>query len=178
MRILQGKWRGRAIPFPAGTPTRPLTGKAREALFQILAHHWRLTDSCVLDLFAGSGSVGLEFLSRGAAQVVFVEVHPIAASHLRRVVEAWAVADRAHVYEEDVLAFLRRSSTPMDFIFAGPPFRYWPKRTVAELILTRNWLKPGGCFILEHPPYEDYSDLAGFWQKRRYVTSCLSFFVA
>ena len=175
MRILRGKWRGREVPFPKGAPTRPLTEKAREALFNILSYRWHIEGSRVIDLFAGSGTVGLEFLSRGAAHAIFVEKDPKAAATLRRLIEEWQAP--ATLYQMDVMAFLAQAPQEADFIFAGPPFRYWQKRSLVERILQGGWLRPGGCFILEHPLYEKYEDLPHFWRSEKYVASRLSFFV-
>ncbi|MCS7297674.1 MAG: 16S rRNA (guanine(966)-N(2))-methyltransferase RsmD [Bacteroidia bacterium] len=174
MRIIRGKWQGRQIPFPKGAPTRPLTEKAREALFNILSNRWTIEGSRVIDLFAGAGTVGLEFLSRGAAHVTFVERDNQAASLLRSLVHQWNAP--AEVYQEDVLQFLQRPPQPADFVFAGPPFRYWQKKLVITLIFSRGWLCPGGCFILEHPVYESYREMPYFWREERYVASALSFF--
>ncbi|MCX7652958.1 MAG: 16S rRNA (guanine(966)-N(2))-methyltransferase RsmD [Bacteroidia bacterium] len=175
MRILRGKWRGRTVPFPEGAPTRPLTEKAREALFNILSHHWKIEGTKVLDLFAGSGAVGLEFLSRGSAHATFVENNPKAAVALKALLTAWNAP--ASVYQMDALNFLEGTSQPMDFIFAGPPFRYWQKKKLIELIQNRGWLRKGGCFILEHPIYESYSHYKGYWRTESYVASSLSFFL-
>ncbi|MCS7153473.1 MAG: RsmD family RNA methyltransferase [Bacteroidia bacterium] len=176
MRILRGKWRGRSIPFPKGAPTRPLTEKAREALFNILSHRWVLEGCTVIDLFAGSGTVGLEFLSRGAQFATFVEKDPLAAKQLRQLLQAWNAP--AVLYEMDVLKFLEKQPTPALFIFAGPPFRFWQKRQLIEKILYGGWLLPGGCFILEHPLYETYTEYPEFWRCETYVSSGLSFFLA
>ena len=178
MRILQGKWQGRTVPFPSGAPTRPLTEKAREALFHILSHRWRITGAKVLDLFAGSGAVGLEFLSRGASHATFVEKDPNAVRSLRQLLQAWQAQNQATVVLQDALAFLEGPPQPMDFVFAGPPFRYWQKKTLLEKILTGGWLRKGGCCILEHPTYETYHTYPGFWRTERYVASQLSFFLA
>lgn len=177
MRILQGKWQGRTVPFPTGAPTRPLTEKAREALFHILSHRWHIEGACVLDLFAGSGAVGLEFLSRGASHVTFVEKDPRAAQTLQKLLYHWQAQNQATVLQQDALAFLDSPPQAMDFIFAGPPFRYWQKKILLQKLLTGGWLRKRGCCILEHPTYESYHTYPGFWRTERYVASQLSFFL-
>lgn len=178
MRILQGKWQGRLIPFPQGAPTRPLTEKAREALFNILSHRSPLAGASVIDLFAGSGSVGLEFLSRGARFVRFVEKDPQAVRHLQRLLAEWGAQGCSQVIYSDVRRYLEGPVEPADYIFAGPPFRYWEKRTILERVFERGWLTPQGVFILEHPVYERYDDHPAFWRQEKYVASRLSFFLA
>lgn len=177
MRILRGKWQGRTVPFPKGAPTRPLTEKAREALFNILTYRWAIEGAEAMDLFAGSGAIGLEFLSRGAARVRFVEKDPQAIRHLRTLLAAWGVQNQAVVLGGDVLSYLSGNPEPADFIFAGPPFRFWQKKLLVERVLEGGWLKKGGCFILEHPLYEQYDTHPAFWRQERYVASGLSFFV-
>lgn len=177
MRILQGEWQGRSIPFPRGISARPLTEKAREALFHILTHHWGSLTGCqAIDLFAGCGTVGLEFLSRGAAYITFVEKEALAARSLHTLLQAWGAAHRSRVLLMQVETFLQQPAEPADFIFAGPPFRYWRKKILISLILERGWLNPGGCFILEHPLYESYEEMPYFWRVAQYVSSKLSFF--
>lgn len=176
MRILRGKWRGRAIAFSGAAFTRPLSARAREALFNTLESRWSLRDKRVLDLFAGSGAVGLEFLSRGAAFCTFVEKEPSVLQHLRRLVEQWGIASQVRIVGADVLAFLEGPPQPVDFIYVGSPYRYWKRAQVLEAVW-RGWLAPGGCCVLEHPLYESYADRPGFWREARYLSGRLSFFV-
>jgi len=132
----------------------------------------------VIDLFAGSGSVGLEFLSRGARWVRFVERDEVAVRHLRRLLAAWGAEKEAQVIRADVLRYLEGPVEPADYIFAGPPFRDWRKRAVLERVFERGWLTQQGVFILEHPVYERYDDHPAFWRQEKYVASLLSFFLA
>ena len=117
MRIIAGEAKGRHLETPPDG-TRPLTGKAREALFSILGD--AVTGAAVLDLYAGSGSFGLEALSRGAADVVFVERDPQAVSVLRENVEAIDLGGR--IEAADVESYLGRSSQTFDVVFVDPPW--------------------------------------------------------
>jgi 16S rRNA (guanine(966)-N(2))-methyltransferase RsmD len=123
MRISSGKFRGRVLKTPKGEATRPTSGLVRETLFNILARD--IPEARVLDLFAGSGSVGLEALSRGAAHAVFVEKARLALACLRENIAALGVADRVAVLPLPVdraLDDLARAGETFDLIFLDPPF--------------------------------------------------------
>jgi len=176
VRILRGKWRGRSIAFPGAPSTRPLSERAREGLFNSLEARTSIANKTVLDLFAGSGAIGLEFLSRGASACTFVEKDPGVLTHLRNLVREWDIQSFVQIIQADVLVFLKGPVIAADFIYIGAPYRYWQRKTVLSLIRERGWLRPGGYCILEHPLYESYSDWEGFIHRARYLSGCLSFF--
>ena len=118
MRIFAGAAKGRTLIGPRGDATRPFTGKAREAVFSILGGD--IVGARVLDLYAGSGSLGLEALSRGAAEAVFVERGDKALDALRRNVEAVALGGR--IVAGDVAGFLRHHGGEHDIVFVDPPY--------------------------------------------------------
>ncbi|HET8672108.1 MAG TPA: 16S rRNA (guanine(966)-N(2))-methyltransferase RsmD [Thermoleophilaceae bacterium] len=118
MRIVAGEFRGRTIRAPAGRSTRPTADRVREALFSILGP---LDGERVLDLFAGSGALGIEALSRGAASAVFVDSDPRAVEAVRRNLESLGSA--ATVHRRDALAYLRSArERPFDLVFLDPPY--------------------------------------------------------
>lgn len=121
MRIVAGQWRGRRLVAPPGRDTRPTSDRVREAVFSILGP---IDGAAVLDLFAGSGALGLEALSRGAARATFVERAPAALRALRANVDA--LRAQADVRARDVRAFVRDASDaggPYDLVFLDPPYR-------------------------------------------------------
>jgi 16S rRNA (guanine966-N2)-methyltransferase len=121
VRIIAGQYRGRRIGTPPGTDTRPTSDRVRESLFSILGP---LHGARVLDLFAGSGALGLESLSRGAAGATFVERAPAALKAIRT--NLTALQAEASVHDRDVLAFVRdasRAGGPYDLVFLDPPYR-------------------------------------------------------
>lgn len=121
MRVIAGEAKGRALIAPKGTGTRPATDRIRESLFAILES--RLVDASVLDLFAGSGALGIEALSRGAAHVTFVERSKDALTALQANLRATAFDRRAEIARTDVLAFLDRPiAAGYDIVFCDPPF--------------------------------------------------------
>ena len=116
--MIAGAYKGRRLQAPAGSGTRPTADRVREALFSILGP---LDDARVLDLFAGSGALGIEALSRGAAAAVFVDSDARAAAVIRRNLEA--VGASAPVHRRDALAYLRDArDAPFDLVFLDPPY--------------------------------------------------------
>src|SRR5881392_796168 len=122
MRVIAGEYGGRRLQTPAGLDTRPTSDRVREALFSILGE--RVADARVLDLFAGSGALGLEALSRGAAEATFVDSAPAAIRALRE--NLAALAAEAELRREDALRFLdgaARARRHYDLVFLDPPYR-------------------------------------------------------
>lgn len=134
MRIIAGQWRGRRLRVPPGEQVRPTQGKVREALFARLGE--RVPGAVVLDLFAGSGALGLEALSRGAESVTFVERARPALQALRRNIEELKAEDRSVVIAADVFAFLdQRVGVPtgVTLLLADPPYGTLPGELLARL---------------------------------------------
>jgi 16S rRNA (guanine966-N2)-methyltransferase len=122
VRVIAGQWRGRRLQAPAGASTRPTADRIREALFSILGH--RVAGARVLDLFAGSGALGIEALSRGAAEATFVDSAPAAIRVIRANLEA--VGAQAEVRRADARRFLGSASAAArqyDLVFLDPPYR-------------------------------------------------------
>jgi len=117
LRIVAGEFKGRRLQAPRGARTRPTADRVREALFSMLGD---VDGERVLDLFAGSGALGIEALSRGAAEAVFVERDARAAAAIRRNLESLGV--EARVARQDVLGFLGREQGPFDLVFCDPPY--------------------------------------------------------
>ena len=150
MRIIAGAFRGRRLWTPRGQETRPTSAKVREAIFQILADD--VIGARGLDLFAGCGGLGLEALSRGAREVVFVEHSGTAAAAIERNLAALGCTDRGCVVQKHVLRFLREPSLrerSFDVIFADPPYRRDLLRNTLALIADGDLLSEGGTLIAE-----------------------------
>jgi 16S rRNA (guanine966-N2)-methyltransferase len=148
MRIIAGEWRGRAIEAPPGQGTRPTADRVREALFSMLAS--RLGDFGelqVADLFAGSGALGLEALSRGAASATFVESDPRAAAAIRRNAEKLKAGERVRLIAGSALALPR--SEPFDLVFADPPYAPGSGTAVVRSVTKAGWLSRGAWLSVE-----------------------------
>ncbi len=147
LRIIGGRWRGRRWQFPAGTDIRPTPDRVRETLFNWLMQV--TPGSQCLDVFAGSGALGLEALSRGAAAVTFIETDRQSAASLRERLRDWS-AEGATVIDGDALAWLEQSAvTPVDVVFLDPPFAAGLLPRAFAALGSRGWLKDGAQVYAE-----------------------------
>lgn len=175
MRIISGKYGGRILRPPANFRARPTTDMAREGLFNILSNRLDLSEVKVLDLFAGTGSVGLEFLSRGAERVMFIESNFVHFSFIRDSLRKLEIGNAA-VYRQDVFRVVPKIKERFDLIFADPPYDLKKLADLPELILGNELLRDGGMFILEHPGTYSFSSLENFLEHRHYGSVNFSFF--
>ena len=148
VRIVGGTHRGRKIAFPDAAGLRPTGDRVRETLFNWL--HPVLPGSRCLDLFAGSGVLGIEAASRGAAEVVLVESAPRVASALRQTVDALGLGDRVRLIEADALRWLGTATpVPFDVVFLDPPFTAGLMAEAAAALEQGGWLADGALVYLE-----------------------------
>ena len=153
MRVIAGSAKGRILRPPRTSATRPISDRAKESLFAILGP--RVPGRRFLDLFAGTGSVGIEALSRGAAHATFVERSGPALAGLRHNLELTGLAARAEVAGRDVFRYLREPPAPFDVIFVAPPqWRGLWARAVALLDREPGWLADGAVVVAQHDPAE------------------------
>ena len=153
MRVIAGSAKGRILRPPRTSATRPITDRAKESLFAILAP--RLPRARFLDLFAGTGSVGIEALSRGCAHATFVERSQQALAGIRHNLDITGLAGRADVVARDVFAYLRDAPSPAEVIFVAPPqWRgLWP-RAVTLVDRQPGWLAGDAVLVAQHDPDE------------------------
>lgn len=153
MRVIAGTAKGRILRSPRTRDTRPITDRAKESLFSILTP--RLLDCRFLDLFAGTGGVGIEALSRGAAHATFVERAASPLADIRHNLEITHLTAKADVVAADVFGYLRGSPAAFDVIYVSPPqwLGLWP-RTVQLLDARPGWLAPDGVVVVQHDPSE------------------------
>jgi 16S rRNA (guanine966-N2)-methyltransferase len=148
VRIIAGEWRGRAIEAPPGLGTRPTADRVRETLLSMLASRLGSFDELrVADLFAGSGALGFEALSRGAGNATFVESNPLAAAAIRRNADKLGAAARVRVIAGSALALPR--SEPFDLILADPPYSPGSGSAVVAAACSAGWLAEGGWMSVE-----------------------------
>ncbi|MHB8090955.1 MAG: 16S rRNA (guanine(966)-N(2))-methyltransferase RsmD [Syntrophales bacterium] len=180
MRISGGEAKGRLIRIPAGGHVRPTTDRVRESLFNILS---TVAETSFLDLFAGSGIVGMEALSRGAAHAVFVEKDLKVADALRERISGFGFTGRANVISAPVhkaLDILRRSGKRFDIIFADPPYNEGQAVETMHFLGNGELIAPAGVLVLQHSAREKTGELKAvslfLTDKRQYGETVLSFF--
>jgi 16S rRNA (guanine966-N2)-methyltransferase len=164
LRIIAGTWRGRKLRFPASAAIRPTPDRVRETLFNWLGTATPAAQC--LDLFAGSGALGLEALSRGAAHVSFVEQDAAAVRELRARLAEWQARDAA-VTRADALRYLGGTARPFDIVFLDPPYGSLLLERAAALLTARGWLKPAALIYVECAAREALPPLPQSWQPLR-----------
>ncbi len=179
MRVISGTAKGRKLKSVPGEGTRPVTDRVKESLFNILGSDVR--DACFLDLFAGTGGVGIEALSRGAAQAVFVEQGRAALETIRANLAATRLADRARVVRADVFAFLAGTpDAPFDYVYIAPPqYKGLWAQTLRALDANPAWLSTDSQIIVQIHPRE-FESLAlehlTIVDQRKYGSTILCFY--
>ena len=146
LRVIGGAWRGRKVRFPPVEAIRPTPDRVRETLFNWLQQD--IAGARCLDLYAGSGSLGLEALSRGASQVVFVDVEAAVGRHLSQTL-AELDCDRGQVVCSDADRYLQGVPQPFDLVFVDPPYALRALKDACHRLDERGWLRPGGLAYLE-----------------------------
>ncbi|MEM1041590.1 MAG: 16S rRNA (guanine(966)-N(2))-methyltransferase RsmD [Bacteroidota bacterium] len=173
MRIVGGRLRGHRLRAPKGA-TRPTTDRTREAIFNLVQSRLDLAAARVLDLFAGSGALGLEALSRGAAEAVFVEQRGAALRTVRDNAAALGVAEACAFHRADARRFLEREAARYDLVLADPPYALADLDRLPDLALPR--LAPGGLLVLEHSADRSFGQHAALATSRGYGQTVVSLF--
>jgi 16S rRNA (guanine(966)-N(2))-methyltransferase RsmD len=167
MRIVSGKYKRRRFEAPRSLRLRPTTDFAKENLFNILSNRIDWEEATALDLFAGTGSIGFEFLSRGCREVICVEKEATHCAFIRKVKDA--LEDRQlQVVKSDVFRFIETCNRSFDVVFADPPYALPELEQIPALIFHHPLVKDGGWLILEHPKEYDFSTFPGFEERRVY----------
>jgi len=163
-RIIAGEHRGRRLSFPEVDGLRPTTDRVRETVFNWLS--WQIEDARVLDLFAGSGALGLEAASRGAKYVQFVELSMLAVSQLGE--HRTVLKIDAQVTQADALTWLTQSQeAPFDVVFLDPPFRKNLLESVIQKLVNSSVLSAGTLIYLEKEKELSELALPANWQQRK-----------
>jgi 16S rRNA (guanine966-N2)-methyltransferase len=162
VRIIGGGWRGRRISFPDIPGLRPTPDRVRETLFNWLQHD--VAGARCLDLFAGSGALGVEALSRGAKELVFVEQSVAASRALQEQLTRLGGARRGQVVEMGAARYLRGAAAPFDIVFVDPPFGRDALAEFIPLLDSGHWLKPGSQVYLENEKAAGAPVLPAHWE--------------
>lgn len=178
MKIIGGQFGGRNFTVAKNVDFRPTTDFAKQALFNILTSSIEIEQQVVLDLFAGSGAISYEFVSRGAEHVDCVEIHRKNIDCITSNIQKLGI-DNMNVFQYDAFKYLRRSNFGRNYtiVFADPPYTLTSVADLPKLIMEHNnLLTDTGMFILEHTAKYDFSDLSYFQQRREYGAVVYSFF--
>lgn len=182
MRITAGLYRSRVLVAPRGDATRPTSDRVREALFSILSARITFEGARVLDLYAGTGALGLEALSRGAASATFVEKGRDALAALRKNIDALALRERCRILARAVEGGAELSG-PFDLVFADPPYadvQSGEATRAVERVLAGGGLAEGGLLVLEHASKTaapEVQPLGAPYDTRVYGDTAVSFYM-
>lgn len=176
MRIIGGTHGGRRFNPPPGLPARPTTDLAREALFNVLANSIELQGIAALDLFGGTGSVGYELASRGAASVTVVEQHGASVAFMKKMIGEFRMEDVVKVLKGEVASFLKGAAEQYDFIFADPPYALPQLPALPGIIFEKGLLREEGIFVLEHDDMHSFEGTPHFRKAKKYGDTYFSFF--
>lgn len=176
MRIISGIHGGRKINPPVNMPhTRPTTDIAREGLFNVLQNNLEFGQLKTLDLFGGTGCISYELASRGVDDLTIIEKDSKMFDFIKTTAALLGFRN-FKVLRSDVFKYIDQCNESFDFIFAGPPYALTNIDDLPKLIFEKKLLNPGGWFVLEHTPKNDYKKTANYRTERNYGTTIFSIF--
>lgn len=176
MRIIRGKFGRRRFDVPGNISARPTTDFARENIFNVLENMIDFEGKHALDLFAGTGAITFEFLSRGCASVTAVEKASVQYNFIRKVAQQLAV-DNLRLVRGDALRFMETCAAKFDIVFADPPYDMPGFENVPGAILGSQMLHEGTIVVVEHSKKHDFSHMPGFSEHRAYGSVNFSIFI-
>lgn len=177
MRIITGTLKGRRLKSPTTDETRPTSDRTKEGMFNVIAARRYFDDLEVLDLFGGSGNLGFEAISRGAAHATFVDASRASIKIIEENAAHLGVTEQVRVICSQVDSFLSRFARPFDLVFADPPYDYPEMEKLIEVVLTTGWLAEGGWFLLEHDKRHNFSEHPGCVFSKPYGRTIVTIFV-
>lgn len=178
MRVISGIYKRRRFDVPSSFKARPTTDFAKENLFNVLNNYIDFEDGVTaLDLFAGTGSISIELVSRGCDRVISVEKDPQHHAFISKVMRE-VKTDKCFPLRGDALKYIEKCTEQFDFIFADPPYALKELGSIPERIFTHQLLKPDGLFVLEHGKDYNFEDDPHFIEHRHYGSVNFSFFKA
>ncbi len=175
MRVISGIYKHRHFNIPKTFKARPTTDFAKENLFNVLNGYLDFNGLSALDLFAGTGSISIELISRGCKQVVSIEKDRQHYLFIKKIM-AEVKTDKCIPICCDVFKFIPRNTDSYDFIFADPPYALKELGDIPDLVFKMNLLKENGLFVLEHGKEYDFSQHVNFIGHREYGSVNFSFF--
>ncbi len=176
MRVITGKYKGRHFDIPRTFKARPTTDFAKENLFNVLNSYidWD-AEPVALDLFAGTGSITLELLSRGCSRVISIEKDPLHFKFIKSFIDKLQDLNAIPI-KGDVFKYLSQCREKFDFIFADPPYVLTEISELPDMVLERDLLREDGLLVVEHGKDHDFSQHPRFVEHRQYGSVNFSFF--
>jgi len=178
MRIITGLLKGRQIHIPKTLNVRPTSARTKEGLFSILDARKYIRNTNVLDLFAGSGNLGVEAISRGAEKVLFVDSDRRNTQHIEDVCDEFEISDQIRTVTSPVERFLEGMPLPYDIVFSDPPYDYPYMEEMINIITTGGWMNENGWLILEHDKRHNFTEHPHCAYYREYGRTHVSIFTA
>lgn len=175
MRIVSGKYGGMQIHPPSGLPSRPTTDMAKVALFNILANYFDFENIKVLDLFAGTGNITFEFISRGVNKITSVDMH-FKCIQFIKTQSAILKAPKANVIKSDVFSYVNKCEERFDIIFADPPYDLEKTLELPDMVFNKNLLNADGWLVVEHGARISFALHKNFSEHRKYGNVNFSIF--
>ncbi|HNR20700.1 MAG TPA: 16S rRNA (guanine(966)-N(2))-methyltransferase RsmD [Bacteroidia bacterium] len=175
MRIISGRFARKNITAPANLPVRPTTDFAKTGLFNILNNKINFKEVAALDLFAGTGNISYEFISRGADRITCVDQSQACTKFITQTFELLH-ANEALVIKQDVFSFLSETNKTYDLIFADPPFNFQHYTELVDTIFEKGILNKNGLLVLEHGGNINFSQNKFIIEERKYGAVHFSFF--
>jgi 16S rRNA (guanine(966)-N(2))-methyltransferase RsmD len=175
MRIISGSHKGRNIVPPHNFHARPTTDFAKENLFNILNNIIDISESKVLDLFAGTGSISFEFASRGAKQIDTVELNGVHHAFIKQTARKFGF-EQIHAIKTNALKLILFCSVTYDIIFADPPYEMSGIEKIPDTVFSNNLLNENGLLIVEHSDKYDFGNHLRFYENRHYGSVNFTFF--
>ncbi|MBQ8041422.1 MAG: RsmD family RNA methyltransferase [Lachnospiraceae bacterium] len=180
MRIIGGRLKGKSIMPPANYQARPTTDFAKEGLFNIIINEFDIEEISVLDLFSGTGSISMEFASRGCTDIISIEMNPLHTRFIKQCATAFKIKGM-QVIRHNAFDFLKICTKSFDIVFADPPYSIDGLDTIPDKVFGicdqhENIVKDNGYLILEHPGSYNFENHPFFVKERKYGNVHFSFF--
>lgn len=178
MRVISGLYKGRILRTVSDYSVRPATGRVKQTLFDMLANRIDFDGARVLDLFAGSGSLGIEALSRGASHVTFVERDSRVSQFIEKNLALLGCQQDALIVQMDAQLYIQRAREHFDLVFADPPYEYEETSNLPGMIFEAGLVNDGGYVLIEHASTVSFSDTDAYrvGPQKRFGRTVVTFF--
>lgn len=175
MRIITGILKGRKMHIPASLDVRPTTDRVKEGLFSVMDARRYIQNCTVLDLFAGTGNLGFEALSRGAKSALFVDQEGRHIQYIEKLAREFDMEEQVRTATLDAAHFLEGPAIPYDIVFADPPYPYRDVEGIVEAVISNGWLQDSGWLVVEHNKHHDFSNHPHLLFAKEYGRSYVTF---